>query len=50
MSEEEPHPPVLGRCPSCDGQLAWVITMGPHTHNAQPCGCRLTAGQIRALL
>lgn len=29
------------RCPRCDAPIALVVSYGPTTHEASPCGCRV---------
>ncbi|MGQ3414291.1 hypothetical protein ACT4ML_18845 [Natrinema sp. LN54] len=29
------------RCPRCDVPIALVVSYGPTTHEASPCGCRV---------
>ena len=40
---------TLPRCPQCDHPVTDVTTMGPHTHVARPCGCRLTLAGVQEI-
>lgn len=33
--------PTDERCPRCHWPVFTVTTMGPHTHELEPCGCRV---------
>ncbi|WP_254763038.1 hypothetical protein [Natrinema marinum] len=33
-------------CPHCDTPIALVVSYGPTTHEASPCGCRVSTGVL----
>lgn len=34
------------RCPHCDTPIALLVSYGPTTHEASPCGCRVSKGLL----
>ncbi len=32
-------------CPRCDTPIALLVSYGPTTHEARPCGCRVSRGR-----
>lgn len=38
--------PTDERCPRCHWPVLMVTTMGPHTHELTPCGCRVAVRDI----
>ncbi|MDS0473632.1 hypothetical protein [Natrinema sp. 1APR25-10V2] len=33
-------------CPRCDTPIALLVSYGPTTHEASPCGCRVSRGLL----
>lgn len=42
--------PPERRCPTCGGAITAIGTRGPSTHCIAPCGCEVTANQLRSVI
>ncbi|WP_226007329.1 hypothetical protein [Natrinema salinisoli] len=40
---------VPPRCPRCDTPIALVVSYGPITHEAAPCGCPVSAAVLEGI-
>lgn len=48
-ADPDPADSSFPPCPRCGGPVTDVWSTGPHSHNAAPCGCPLTADEVKSL-